>query len=74
LVDKQRLLVTLSESVGDAKGTLKAHRQLTMLQLELVKFVSDIGKAVYDCELYFAHEGTFFHFILLSFSLFHFHF
>ena len=62
LVDKQRLVVSLSESVApaDAKSTLKAHRQLTMLQLELVKFVSDIGKAVYDCELYFAHEGTFF--------------
>ena len=30
-----------------------------MTRLELVKYVSDMGKAIYDCELPFAHEGVF---------------
>jgi len=25
----------------------------------VIKFVSDLGKAIYDCELPFAHEGLF---------------
>ena len=30
-----------------------------MVRLEMCKFVSDLGKAFYDCELRFAHEGVF---------------
>ena len=30
-----------------------------MVRLEMCKFVSDLGKAFYDCELAFAHEGIF---------------
>ena len=30
-----------------------------MVRLEMCKFVSDLGKAFYDCELTFAHEGVF---------------
>lgn len=60
LVDKQRQLLSLvTDSANDPKGVSRAERQLTMLRLELVKFVSDIGKAVYDSELPFAHEGVF---------------
>jgi hypothetical protein len=41
------------------KAVLKNRRKLALMRLELVKFVSDIGKAIYDCELHFAHEGVF---------------
>ena len=34
-------------------------RKLGVVRLELVKFCSDVGKALYDCELPFAHEGVF---------------
>lgn len=37
----------------------KQRRKLALMRLELIKFVSDLGKAVYDCELHFAHEGVF---------------
>ena len=29
------------------------------MRLELSKFVSDVGKAIFDCEFSFAHEGVF---------------
>ena len=38
---------------------LKQRRKLALVRLELVKYVSDVGKALYDCELPFAHEGVF---------------
>jgi len=63
MIGKQRLIVLMVEekTTGSANwsGVLKAERQLAMLRLELIKFVSDIGKAVYDCEFFFAHEGVF---------------
>ena len=75
LVGKQQLLARLmvdklalsenSPSKQTATGSVdsnslrKAERQLAMLRLELVKFVSDIGKAVFDCQLAFADEGVF---------------
>lgn len=41
------------------EAVLKQQRELALTQLELVKFVSDVGKAIFDCELPFAHEGVF---------------
>ena len=41
------------------KDVVKQQRKLALTQLELVKFVSDLGKAIFDCELPFAHEGVF---------------
>ena len=38
---------------------VKQQRKLALVRLELVKFVSDVGKALYDCEFSFAHEGVF---------------
>jgi len=38
---------------------VKAQRKLSLLRLELVKFVSDIGKAAFDCEMPYSHEGVF---------------
>ena len=48
-------LVEQAESIA----AVKQHRKLTMMRLELVKFVSDVGKAIHDCELSCAHEGVF---------------
>ena len=42
-----------------SKELAKQRRKLALMRLELVKFVSDLGKAIYDCELPFAHEGVF---------------
>lgn len=42
-----------------AEVALKQQRELALTQLELVKFVSDVGKATFDCQLPFAHEGVF---------------
>ena len=42
-----------------APNLLKQRRKLAMVRLELVKYVSDVGKAIYDCELPFSHEGLF---------------
>ena len=45
---------------GATEGKLvKQQRKLALVRLELAKFVSDIGKALYDCELPFSHEGVF---------------
>jgi len=44
---------------GAPKDILKQGRKLALTRLELVKFVSDIGKAVVDCELRCGHEGVF---------------
>ena len=53
---------------GDVPGggvpggvSVEQARKLALLRLELVKFVSDIGKAFHDCELsaYGGHEGVF---------------
>ena len=49
----------LVASDAAADKLLKQQRKLTMTRLELVKYVSDMGKAIYDCELRFAHEGVF---------------
>ena len=40
-------------------AVLKQQRALAMVRLELCKFVSDIGKAIFDCEFSFSHEGVF---------------
>lgn len=48
------------ETKGDAAGELiKQQRKFALVRLELIKFVSDVGKAVFDCELTFSHEGVF---------------
>lgn len=57
---KERQVVSMAEAGGaEADKMLKQRRKLALVRLELVKFVSDVGKALYDCELYFAHEGIF---------------
>ena len=38
---------------------LKQRRKLALVRLELIKYVSDVGKALYDCELAVSHEGVF---------------
>jgi len=55
MVRKQQQVSVLAEG----KAGLKQQRKLAMMRLELIKFVSDLGKAIYDCELHFAHEGLF---------------
>ena len=55
----EQLVTEATVAIGDAKTVLKQTRKLTMVRLELIKFVSDVGKALYDCELSFAHEGIF---------------
>ena len=37
----------------------KEQRKLTLIKLEVLKYVLDIGKAVYDCQFKFSHEGVF---------------
>ena len=64
MVNKQQQVAALvteksEDSASDGSNMLKAYRQLAMLRLELIKFVSDIGKAVHDCELHFSHEAVF---------------
>jgi len=59
-----RKLHEVTELVDVANNTEKSHlikqrRKLVMVWFEFVKFVSDIGKAIYDCEFSFAHEGVF---------------
>jgi len=51
-------LAALSGEVTAPK-LLAQQRKLALVRLELIKFVSDIGKALYDCELSVAHEGVF---------------
>lgn len=51
--------VEAAAAEGDGKAVVKQQRKLTLMRLELVKFVSDLGKAIYDCELPFSHEGIF---------------
>jgi len=51
--------ITEKADVKQQATVTKQHRKLAMVRLELVKFVSDVGKAIYDCELPFAHEGIF---------------
>ena len=55
----EQLVTEATVAIGDAKTVLKQTRKLTMVRLELIKFVSDVGKALFDCELSFAHEGIF---------------
>lgn len=55
-------LVRAQQEASDQAAASKAakeQRKLALLRLELVKFISDVGKAVYDCELKFSHEGVF---------------
>jgi hypothetical protein len=57
---KERQVVTMAEAAGaEPNKMLKQRRKLALVRLELVKYVSDVGKALYDCELPFAHEGVF---------------
>jgi len=55
-------LVRAQQEASDQAAASKAakeQRKLALLRLELVKFISDVGKAIYDCELKFSHEGVF---------------
>ena len=57
---KERQVVSKAEAGGaEPDKMLKQRRKLALVRLELVKYVSDVGKALYDCELPFAHEGVF---------------
>eukprot|EP00927_Polykrikos_kofoidii_P055050 TRINITY_DN49368_c0_g1_i1.p1 TRINITY_DN49368_c0_g1~~TRINITY_DN49368_c0_g1_i1.p1 ORF type:complete len:427 (+),score=85.28 TRINITY_DN49368_c0_g1_i1:51-1331(+) len=38
---------------------LKQDRKLALVRLELIKYVSDVGKAIFDCELPYASERVF---------------
>ena len=61
-VRKDQEITELAEAApasATASKLVKQRRKLALVRLELVKFVSDIGKAIYDCELSFAHEGVF---------------
>ena len=59
-VEVEAAVAAAAEPAKAASGAvLKQQRKLALTRLELVKFVSDIGKAIYDCELHFAHEGVF---------------
>jgi hypothetical protein len=37
----------------------KEQRKLTLIKLEVLKYVLDIGKALYDCQFKLSHEGVF---------------
>ena len=57
---KEKHVFDLARSVGASSTELtKLRRKCAMVRLEMCKFVSDLGKAFYDCELSFAHEGVF---------------
>ena len=57
---KEKHVFELARSVGASSTELtKLRRKCAMVRLEMCKFVSDLGKAFYDCELSFAHEGVF---------------
>ena len=57
---KEKHVFDLARSVGASPSELtKLRRKCAMVRLEMCKFVSDLGKAFYDCELAFAHEGVF---------------
>jgi len=47
-----------ADRVSDSK-LLAQQRKLALVRLELIKYVSDVGKAIFDCEFSFAHEGVF---------------
>ena len=64
---KEKHVFDLARSVGASSTELtKLRRKCAMVRLEMCKFVSDLGKAFYDCELRFAHEGVFIGCALLS--------
>ena len=48
-----------SAAAAASAPVVKQRRKLALTRMELCKYVSDIGKAIYDCELPFAHEGVF---------------
>lgn len=58
---KESELTKLAIQAGDVtdKKLLAQERKLALTRLELVKFVSDVGKAIFDCEFSFSHEGIF---------------
>ena len=50
----------LAKTAGTAHELLvDQRRKLAFVRLELIKFISDIGKALYDCELHLSNEGVF---------------
>jgi hypothetical protein len=55
---RKTIKVEQDEAKSD-KDVLKQQRKLHLMRLELSKFVSDVGKAIFDCEFSFAHEGVF---------------
>jgi len=46
------------DDVSDEK-LVKQDRKLALVRLELIKYVSDVGKAIFDCELPYASERVF---------------
>jgi len=58
---KELEVTRLAEASGEVSESklVTQQRKLALVRLELIKFVSDIGKAIFDCELSFAHEGIF---------------
>jgi hypothetical protein len=59
-VDKQLEITRLAgDSTASEETLLKQSRKLALLRLELIKYVSDVGKAIYDSELPFASESVF---------------
>jgi len=53
----QRQRAKLQKTEVDACG--REGRKMDLVRLELLKFVFDIGKAVYDCQFQWSHEGFF---------------
>jgi hypothetical protein len=61
--------LALVNSEVTEKKRLAQERKLALTRLELVKFVSDVGKAIYDCEFPISHEGVFIGCSLFSASI-----
>jgi len=57
--DEEKTAKVVAAGEPGSKDAVKQQRKLAMTRLELVKYVSDIGKAVFDCELKCSHEGVF---------------
>jgi len=58
VMDLARVKARDGDNVSDGHLT-KQSRKLALVRLELVKYVSDVGKAIFDCELPYASERVF---------------
>jgi len=54
-----RDMANQGEEKGSKERLLKHDRKLALVRLELIKYVSDVGKAIYDCELPYSSERVF---------------